>query len=73
MQVYERRFNIWLDNLRFAHEYNARHTSHWVRRHRRWRSACTQSRAPNLGAADPGLRGWFLFATSKWPATQPLG
>ncbi|EFN60170.1 hypothetical protein CHLNCDRAFT_59551 [Chlorella variabilis] len=29
-EVYERRFNIWLDNLRFAHEYNARHTSHWL-------------------------------------------
>jgi hypothetical protein len=29
-QEYERRFNIWLDNLEYAVSYNARHTSHWV-------------------------------------------
>lgn len=37
MQEYERRFDVWLDNLRFVHEYNAGHTSHWVRRRRRRR------------------------------------
>jgi hypothetical protein len=29
-QEYERRFNIWLDNLEYVVSYNARHTSHWV-------------------------------------------
>lgn len=30
-QEFEHRFAIWLDNLEFVHEYNQRHTSHWVR------------------------------------------
>lgn len=30
LQEYERRFLTWLDNLRFVHDYNARHSSHWV-------------------------------------------
>jgi KDEL-tailed cysteine endopeptidase len=29
-QEYEHRLAVWLDNLRFAHEYNQRHTSHWL-------------------------------------------
>lgn len=33
-QEYERRFMVWLDNLKFVLDYNARHTSHWVRRRR---------------------------------------
>lgn len=38
-QEYERRFLVWLDNLKFVLDYNARHTSHWVRR-RRLRPGC---------------------------------
>ena len=30
MQEYEKRFETWLDNLRFVREYNAKHASHWV-------------------------------------------
>lgn len=30
MQEYERRFEAWLENLKYVHDYNARHTSHWV-------------------------------------------
>jgi len=30
-QEYEHRFAVWLDNLDYIVEYNAEHTSHWVR------------------------------------------
>jgi len=30
IEEYERRFEIWLDNLKFVHDYNAHHTSHWL-------------------------------------------
>jgi hypothetical protein len=30
VQEYEKRFETWLDNLRFVREYNAKHASHWV-------------------------------------------
>lgn len=32
MQEYERRFEIWLDNLKYVAEYNAQKRSHWVSR-----------------------------------------
>lgn len=28
---YTRRFNVWMQNLDFIHEYNQKHTTHWVR------------------------------------------
>lgn len=31
-QEAEQRFAVWLDNLKYVQEYNAAHTSHWVRR-----------------------------------------
>ena len=31
LQEYERRFETWMDNLKFVLDYNARHTTHWVR------------------------------------------
>lgn len=30
-QEYEHRFKVWLDNLEFIVEYNAKHATHWVR------------------------------------------
>ena len=30
LQEYEHRFSIWLDNLKFVHEYNQAHSSHWL-------------------------------------------
>lgn len=30
-QETEQRFNAWTDNLRYIEEYNAKHSSHWVR------------------------------------------
>ena len=31
LQEYERRFDIWLDNLRFIDSYNSEDKTHWVR------------------------------------------
>ena len=31
VQEYERRFDIWLDNLLFIDSYNSEDKSHWVR------------------------------------------
>ena len=28
---YSRRFSVWMQNLDFSHEYNQKHTTHWVR------------------------------------------
>ena len=30
VQEYERRYNVWLQNLDFIDEYNQQHTTHWV-------------------------------------------
>lgn len=30
VEEYERRFEAWLDNLKFVHDYNQRHASHWL-------------------------------------------
>lgn len=32
LQEYEKRFEAWLDNLKYVLDYNSRHSSHWVRR-----------------------------------------
>lgn len=34
LQEYEKRFETWLDNLKYVLDYNTKHTSHWVRRQR---------------------------------------
>lgn len=31
LQEYEHRFQVWLDNLEYVVEYNAKHITHWVR------------------------------------------
>lgn len=58
-QEYERRFLVWLDNLKFVLDYNARHTSHWVRRRRRGRAAgrLPRSHVP-LPCAQPQCSTW---------------
>ena len=60
---------VWLDNLKFVLDYNARHTSHWVRRRR-----CRRLLLPGFHARHSrrGARGrrWLQGAVAAAPGRR---
>ena len=69
-QEYERRFEAWLDNLKFVHDYNQRHASHWVR----WgpvateisTKQCQPASLPALACPRPQSAWWAHVSPSCW-------
>ena len=57
---------MWLDNLKYVHDYNQKHTSHWVR-HRPARSLAP----PPAAAAWPAGPGPICSAVSLLPGAPP--
>ena len=61
LQEYEKRFETWMDNLRFVLDYNAKHTSHWVRP----LLAALPLGPPLAGAPCPGLPLVLVLACAR--------